>query len=207
MSGCIPKGVHIIFTFAILSSLLADIFPFKRVPRIFFFLGLLNFVALSNSFGKINHGWHAWLWVSFILILIPRMRHSVNESSRQFRQRTLLVFWACQAIVLLFYSLAGGWKVAAGILQWSNGEINTFSPEALAMHTADRLIQTESQSLLGSCNLNTSLKYKHVHTKQQLSKVASVCESSSTEIAKSMPIPELDIWADPMEQLIVQGQA
>lgn len=52
------SGILAILWIGLISSLLAITFPNWRVTRILVFISLLEFIAFSNSFGKINHGQH-----------------------------------------------------------------------------------------------------------------------------------------------------
>ncbi len=125
------------------------IFSQKRWARILAFLGVFEFVALSNSFGKIGHSMHLWVLSAFLLIFLPCVEKFSDEPPRVFRQRYLLIFWSCQAIVLLTYSMSGLGKIAGAVYQMSAGQNNIFLPGAFAVIAADRLQQTNSPNLLG----------------------------------------------------------
>lgn len=139
---------EVLLLFAV-SVFCAVLWPQRRLARILLFVGLFQYVALDNSFGKIDHGHHAWLYVSFVLIFLPdgpaeSLRHSIT------RRQTYLMVWAgAQAVVLMLYSLAGWWKLFYGIRQAMHGQMGVFSPSGFAYMTASRLLQTDSHSVLG----------------------------------------------------------
>lgn len=127
----------------------AALLPGRRVARILAFLGVFFFHAYLNSFGKINHAFHGWILASFLLIFLPdggRERLARRAASRQ---RYLNAFWSAMAVQGLTYTLAGSWKALAAIPQALRGEVHSFSPDGLATHIAHRLLQTNSDSLLG----------------------------------------------------------
>ncbi len=105
--------------------------------------------ALSNSFGKINHGQHALIALAFIFIWLPDVTRAEEKISQTQRQLYLSVFWAAQLALGLFYFMSGSWKIWIGLQQFSAGEINTFHPYALADLVAFRLLQTNQSSILG----------------------------------------------------------
>jgi len=145
----IPTAVHAIMIVSLVTALLSSLFPEKRVFRSLLFIALLEYVAFNNSFGKINHDWHSWLGIGFFFIFLPDGKREQLESSITHRQLYLTAFWAAQALVLGFYSLSGFWKVVVGVDQLLKGEVHAFAPEAFAYEIADRLLQTNSTSMIG----------------------------------------------------------
>ena len=131
----------------LVAAFLGVVFANRRWARTLAFLGLLEFVALDNSFGKINHNQHLWVLTAFCLVFLPDI--SARVASRTERQRYLMVFWACQAITLLTYTMSGVGKVAGAIYQLSAGQNNILMPTGLAEIIANRLLQTDSTSWLG----------------------------------------------------------
>ena len=75
----------------------------------------------------------------------PRAR-----TGRALRQSTLLVFWMCGAAVLLTYTMSGIGKLGGALYQLARLEPNAFAPGGLGAHIAQRLLQTDSHSLLGA---------------------------------------------------------
>jgi hypothetical protein len=140
------SGILAILILYLLGALLGAIFPAKRWARVLAFLGPFEFSAFENSFGKINHSMHLWVLTAFILIFLPRTQH---QTSRDLRQRFLIIFWGCQAILLLAYSMSGLGKLLGGFYQLFTGQIHIFLPSAFSIVVAERLHQTNSVSLLG----------------------------------------------------------
>jgi hypothetical protein len=145
----VSVGIRVILAGHVLTTLWAMVAPRSRWARLAAFLLLLEYVGLVNSFGKVNHDIHAWLWVSGVLVLLPAVpwhgRTTVTE-----RHRFLTVLWSAQALVLFFYTLSGLWKVyyaARDLLdpaRTSSLELDGFSTIV-----ADRLTATAQETLLG----------------------------------------------------------
>jgi hypothetical protein len=131
----------------LVTAFLGAIFPARRWARALVFAGLLEFAALDNSFGKISHNYHLWVLTAFWLVFLPRA--PVRTADRSTRQRFLLIFWGCQAIVLLTYTMSGVGKIGGAIYQLCSGQNNLLLPTGLASIIADRLLQTNSSSWLG----------------------------------------------------------
>ncbi|MCB0167156.1 MAG: hypothetical protein KDI79_23205 [Anaerolineae bacterium] len=125
------------------------LFPNKRLARILVFVAYLSLAALSNSFGKIFHLDHMPLAVSFIFILLPTAQTTTGRLSITYKHSYLMVFWAAQLTLGLFYTLSGFWKISVGINQLLAGQINTFHPYALATLIAMRELQTQEHTILG----------------------------------------------------------
>lgn len=139
-------GANIIYTLFLVGTFSAALFPKMHLTRFIAFLALFEFVAFVNSFGKINHGQHIWILTSFLLIFLPNKKSPEKRFYRDF----LLIFWGCQAIVLLTYTMSGIFKVYQVFHQMSLGQIHAFHPQAMGLQVANRLLQTGSTSVLGS---------------------------------------------------------
>ncbi len=146
-----PAGaIKVLLAFYTGSSLLAAVWPAPRWTRGLAALGLLEFVALKYSFGKIGHSLHLLVLVSLVLIFLPRgWETAARVASRCLRQSTLLVFWTCQAAILLSYTMSGLGKFGGALYQMALGQPNAFLPSALGALIAQRLLQTNSTSALG----------------------------------------------------------
>jgi len=144
----VPTGVAIIEAVVLISTLIAIVVPQFRVVRIAVFIGILEYVALRSSYGKIGHSGHLGVLIAFCLIFLPAGWQDVASGRRVHRQ-SLLVFWTAQALVLLTYTMAGIGKIGGAIWQMTRGETHAFMPDALAIHIADRLLQTNSESVIG----------------------------------------------------------
>lgn len=110
----------------------AAIAPRILAWRLGTFLYLLLHVALSNSYGSINHGTHGLLYVSFALLFLPRRRKNQPQTRRDVLA-CLNVLWLIQALLLLPYTLSGFWKV------WKGG-LELLSPDALTRILLNRLL-------------------------------------------------------------------
>jgi hypothetical protein len=114
-------------------------------------VGILEFVALKNSTGKIGHSLHLLVLVAGLLIFLPPAWDGAPQKTRRAaRQATLLVFWACQAAILLAYTMSGLGKLGGAFYQIAAGQPSAFSPGALGALVAQRLVQTHSESVLGA---------------------------------------------------------
>lgn len=146
-----PAAIQGLFLFFLGTSLLAAVLPGWRTARVLAFLGVLEFVALKNSYGKIGHSNHLPLLVALGLVFLPRgWERPAPRTTRALRQGTLLVFWLCGAAVLLTYTMSGLGKLGGALYQLACLEPNAFAPGALGMHIAQRLLQTDSHSLFGA---------------------------------------------------------
>lgn len=104
----------------------ASRFPERVLCRLLSFVGLMLAGALENSFGKIDHDYHAWIYVAFLLIFLPAGGRDLASSIRG-RQKYLLVFAGAQASFLMTYTLAGFWKLQVAIQQAMAGAVGVFS--------------------------------------------------------------------------------
>src|SRR3989344_260648 len=139
-------GVNIIFTTLLIGTFSAALFPKMRLTRLAAFLVLFEFVAFDKSFGQLAHNWHAFVLTSFLLVFLPYKR----EGDKSYNHNFLSIFWCCQAIVLLAYTMSGVWKIYNGFIQMALGEIHNFHPQAMNYQVADRLLQTGRTTLLDS---------------------------------------------------------
>lgn len=142
-------AVNILFSFTLISTFFCFLFPYKRLLRILVFISLLEFYAFLNSFGKVGHSFHILIYFSFVFIFLPEGKKDELENSIKKRQTYLNTIFASQILFMLTYSLSGLWKVLYGLEQFIEGDINAFSPYALALLIYSSLQQTNSQSILG----------------------------------------------------------
>jgi hypothetical protein len=146
-----PNATRALLAFYTVSNVLAAVWPGRRWTRGLAALGLLEFVALKYSFGKIGHSLHLLVLISLLLVFLPAgWDVAAPAAGRRLRQCTLLVFWTCQAAILLSYTMAGLGKVGGAVYQIAAGQPNAFLPSALGAHIAQRLLQTNSSSALGA---------------------------------------------------------
>jgi hypothetical protein len=142
--------------FYLFGALTGAFFPEKRWARLLAFIGIFQFTSFTNSFGKIGHSNHTWILTSFILIFLPDL-WQIKSPSRQIKQRFLIVFAACQGVILLTYTMSGLGKVLGLFYQIFIGQTSALSPNALPLIIADRLLETHSTSLLGPWLIQHSL--------------------------------------------------
>lgn len=127
-------------------TVLASFVPGSRLARALAWLGLFEFVAFNNSFGKIGHSLHAALLVGFVLVFLPS---GDRRDSRLWRQKTVHVFWLAQLVFLLVYSMAGLGKICGFFYQLFAGQMTLLNPHSFAAQVAERLLQTDMNSALG----------------------------------------------------------
>lgn len=143
-------GVRLLLAGYTLTNLLGAFFAASRTVRAAVFLGMLEFAALTNSFGKIGHSLHGLVLVSGLFVLLPPgWTLPAACAPRALRQQVLLVVWLAGAALLLTYTMSGLSKLGGAGVQLLHGEPNVFLPGAFGAHIAQRLLQSGSQSTLG----------------------------------------------------------
>lgn len=143
-------GPRALLAFYLATNLLGAFTASWRTGRVLTFLGLLEYVALKNSFGKIGHSLHLPLLVAGAFVFLPAgWDHPAPQVARRQRQETLLVFWLAQAGVLMSYTMSGVGKLAAAGWQLVTGQPNAFAPGGLSAIVAQRLLETHSTSVFG----------------------------------------------------------
>lgn len=155
MGSGTPADLHVqIILFAnLIAVLLVLMLPQFRALRIFCFLAFLQYVAFRNSFGKINHWGHLLLFTSFLFIFLPSGWHKLYPS-RSVKAATMMFIGACMGVILTTYTMSGIGKILVGLIEASQGQANSFSPDALARHIADRMLETGQESVLGDIFVN-----------------------------------------------------
>jgi hypothetical protein len=136
-------AIPIVLGAALASTVCALLVPELRVVRLAAAVGLLMQSALVNSLAGavVSHGLHAWLWTAAFFVFLPSGSAAEIAASHARSQRYLRVFWGAQALLLFCYSLSGSIKLAGAVLQAMRGEVHAFMPEALARHTAARILE------------------------------------------------------------------
>ena len=145
----LPVAIYSIRLLFLVGALFAAFFPEQRLARMLAFVGLLEFVALYTSMWKLDVDWYVWILAAFLLIFLPNGWKDPLKTSLLKRQKFLLVFWGCQAIVLLTYSMSALGKVYGSFVQLFLGQVHSFAPQAAALHIADRLLTTNATSVFG----------------------------------------------------------
>jgi len=131
------------------ASLIACLWHRVRAVRILFSVLFLMACTVPNSFSGINHPYHAWFWVSFLLIFLPSGSGGEPENpSRRHMMAFATSVFTVQMTLFLFYSMSGVWKVFYGIRAVVKGQDGAFSLGGLAYNLADRVLQTNTSPLL-----------------------------------------------------------
>lgn len=139
------SGLNSLCVAALISTLLAATNPKRRIFRILSFVTVFQVVAMQNSFGKINHDMYIWVTAGFFFIFLP----SEPDRSITKRHQYLTAFFGTQLLTLSFYTSSGVWKIAGVAIQFVKGEMHALHPFALSQHIANRLLQTNYESILG----------------------------------------------------------
>jgi len=142
----IPLVIEVLSVMAFLTSVLAVQFHSRRAVRLAFVLTFFLAMTAVNSVGGINHPYHAWFWVGLILVALPDGR--IGAMNRHNRMSYLTVILSAQAIFMLFYTMAGLYKVYFGVDAIIEGVPGNFSFSALSWTIADRSVQTGTTPLL-----------------------------------------------------------
>lgn len=145
-----PIAFSVIKSAFIGATLLTAVFPFVRIFRVLTFVALLELVALYMTVLQADVDWHSAILVAFLLIFLPAGWNKFDNVPNLIKQKTLFLFWACQALTLLTYSMAGLGKILGAIEQYSRGQVHAFAPKAVALHAAERIIATNTVSPMGS---------------------------------------------------------
>ena len=143
----VRTSVDIIFVFYIAATALVVLIPRLRIARLLYALSLLQYMAFINGFDKVNHNMHAWLFVSFVLVLLPRGRWEGRRITD--RQMFLAVVWVATLVVLLFYALTGFWKIYTATKALADGGMSGFRFSGFSYIVGARIIQTNQDTVLG----------------------------------------------------------
>jgi hypothetical protein len=152
----VRAGVNIIFSLYLVAAVLVMLLPERRWARATYAFALLQYMALLNSFDKVNHNLHSWLFVSIVLILLPRGpwngQHRVAD-----RQYFLTVVWTALLFVLFFYTLSGVWKIHDAVTGVIDGRINGLNFSGFSYIVANRLLVTNQGTVLGPFFVNNEI--------------------------------------------------
>jgi hypothetical protein len=139
-------GAPLVLVGAGLAFILAPFAPERRPLRVAVAVALLEVLGLQYSFGKIHHLMHGWLYASFLFAAFLPSAIFVSPARAP---AGLRVFHAAQVTLGLTYSLAGLGKIIGAVYQAVLGQTTSLHPSALAVHIADRLLQTHPEPTLG----------------------------------------------------------
>jgi len=137
----------LILHLSMISGFVGLLFWQYRSARALVVLSQLFVAGLANSFGAINHGFHEWLWLGACFLLLPSGKLSQTTATRVDRFSFLIVISLAQGLILLFYSLSGFYKVKYALKALLSGQVGGFSPEAMAITLANRMLQTETDAI------------------------------------------------------------
>ena len=141
-------GITLILLLFGFGSFLAALWPMSRTFRLMYALGLLEYLSVKFGFGKVNHNFHAWLWVAGFFVFLPSAAKLRDPSCRT-RQSALSVVWSAQVLVLFFYTLTGVWKVAYGLHAFTTERVSSFEVPGFSLIVGERLLSTNQNALLG----------------------------------------------------------
>ena len=145
----LPTAGPLLVGACLIGVMLGAFFSEFRWARVLACLGLLEFLALKFSLGKIHHLMHGWLLLLATLIWLPRRWHHPGLMARATRHELLLVYVGAQLLVGTTYTLAGIGKILGAAYQATQGEITALHPSALSRHVAARLLETGDTTLWG----------------------------------------------------------
>jgi hypothetical protein len=147
-------GIGVVLTGWGIASVWAALLPTWRSARIAAFVFLLQYVGVVNSFGKVNHDLHAWLWVTAVLIFLPTVARTGSRVVD--RHRYLTVVWAAQALTLFFYTLTGLWKVFYALKDlFGDARPSSLELDGFAYIIAERATVIASDTVLGEFLIRT----------------------------------------------------
>ncbi len=142
-------GVKIVLTLYTVVAAVVLLVPGRWPARAAYSLALLQYMAVVNGFGRINHVHHAWFLISVVLVAMPD-RALRGDRTPAVRNRALSVFWVAQLLLMASYSLSGAWKVAFGSVGLLTSRRSVFEPDALASIVAHNLGGEDKSTVLGA---------------------------------------------------------
>lgn len=126
--------------FVLFFCLCTILLPGSAFWRRALFVALFCFEGLNSSIGGRTHLFQFWLWSCFFLALMPDIK-KIPSPRKQFLN--LVYGWySVIIIILIFYGLAGFWKLIGFFQQFFLGEPQIFSPKGLLYHIASEKIRS-----------------------------------------------------------------
>ncbi len=145
---------HVVSAAATVGSVLGlvalAVMPQFRWARVAGAVALTEYLSLRFSLGKIHHLMHGWLMVLWVCCWLPRNWTAPEVLNADGHRKVLVCFHTCQLLVAATYTLSGVGKVLGVIYQWSLGQVTLLNVDSLSRHTAARLLETPTPSVLGA---------------------------------------------------------
>ena len=188
----IGTGIKIVLIAYLVDAVVVLLAPEWRIGRVAYTITLLEFMAIENGFGKVNHSMHAWLFVASLFVLLPDRRWSERRGFGG-RHQFLSVISAAQVLILFTYTLTGLWKVAWALGDLTTDRLSAFHIDAFSLVVADRLLETNEQTVLGEYIIDRPiLGWVLLNGTMYLeSRVAARCVSAAGT-------PDLGLRSDPL---------
>lgn len=143
------RGIDAVLIAFSVATVVAAVLPRSRLARAAFSLALLQYLSVKFGFGKINHGFHAWLFTSVAFVLLPAAP-AWRRPTPAMRRLVLQIVWSAQVVLLFTYTLTGMWKLwyAVDAVLFSD-RIGAFHPRGFSLLIAEDLVITGRKTLLG----------------------------------------------------------
>ena len=113
---------------------------------------LLQWMALINGFGKVNHDLHGWLFRGErrLRSSCPTTAMASHPPASASATTSSPSFGAAQLFVLFFYTLSGLWKLVYAVEGLFGPEMSSFEVEGFSYILADRISNFSQETVVGS---------------------------------------------------------
>lgn len=144
------RGLSLVLAAYAAFALAAAALPRLRLLRLGYSASLLLYLAITNGSGKINHGMHAWFWVSLFLVLIPTGREAWRSTAGpELRRSFVHALLLSQFCLLTFYTLTGLWKLGYATTALFGPEVSAFQIDGFSYLLGKNLLATGRATLAG----------------------------------------------------------
>jgi hypothetical protein len=123
-----------------------------RFLRTLSFFVIFLIIAAFNSFGKINHGYHPYIYISFVFSLLPSLTNKKDFFLKQYKLASIFIM--TQGFFLYSYTLSGFWKICGGARDFILRDISFLSSDGFAVMVANRILQTNEKPILADWIIN-----------------------------------------------------
>lgn len=130
----------------VLSGMLASGLNARWLRLVATFCLLLHF-SIEDSRDNIRHGEHALLWVCLVLCMIPSSSTKLSHRHKMLKHARVL--GTAEAMVFLFYTMAGMIKVLTSVAQGMKGEKTLLHPDSGALIISEWLLRGDATSVCG----------------------------------------------------------